>query len=206
MKSFLFLVLWPVLLLSGCAFPGGELTNVWRQPNYFGGPKQSVAVVVLAYRDDSRREAERVFADALRLHGVTARTTYGYLPVQEIFDDEPSAVAKIRGMGVQAVLSVRLADPATLRNFQISPGNPGTGLEPWQNWYDFFDVQSAFATGPDRIRTGAEIGIQATFYSVPDGNLLWSGTALPTVRGDGRQLAELASQIVTALQESALIP
>jgi len=197
-----------LFLTAACFFAGcqtaGEFQNVWRRADYFGGPKASVAVVALAYTPQSRRFVEDTFANALRAHGVRAQTTFGYLPVQEIFDDEPSAVQKIRGLGVDAVLAVRLADPGTLRAIQISPGNPSS-LQPWQNWYDFFDVKGAFATGPEQVRVGKEIGMQATFYEAPEGKLLWSATLLPTVRGDDNQVRELAEQIAAKLQESALI-
>jgi len=204
MKRAALLFLSFVGLLAGCE-TGGEFRNVWQEPDYAGDSMKTIGIVALSQTPTSRRFVEETFANALRIHGVHPVTTYGYLPVEQISGGEPAAVQKIRGLGVDAVLSVRLADPETLKTVSVSPQNGGEGVDSWQNWYDFFGVEGAFSTGPDQVRVGNEIGLQAALHDVPDGRLLWSGTVLPTVRGDDSQVREYAEEIAAKLQEAGLI-
>ncbi len=60
-----------VLLLAGCQ-TAGPANNTWRRPGYFGAPKRSVAVAVLAYRNDARAQYENALVNALHARGVDA--------------------------------------------------------------------------------------------------------------------------------------
>lgn len=199
-----FLLFAAVVALCGCQSSPG--TGVWRKPGYYGGPKKSVAVAVLAHRDDVREEYEKAIAAELAKSGVAAQTTFGKMPTETILANKPVAIEWIKHTGVQAVLVARLADPKTLEAVQISPTNSGNAMKPWQNWFDFFTAQSAFAVNPADIAEGGKIGIQAVMYESPSGTLLWSGTLV--ARADTPELSEkcFASTLAGALKKAALVP
>ena len=193
-------------IFTGCQSGPEASANIWRRPDYFGGPKKSVAVAVLAYHADVRKEVEDALVARLRQQGVNARPTYPVVDTQTIVSNKPAAIERAKSLGVQAVLAVRMVDRDTLKVVQISPGNNGKTLAPWQNWFEFFSVPSAFATNPENVQVGNVIGAQATFYESPSGTLLWSATFTHMVNDSPAQVDQLAAALVAKLHSSALIP
>lgn len=203
MKHFL---LFAAVLVSLCGCQSTPGTGVWRKPGYFGGPKKSVAVVVLVHRDDVRKEYEKAIAAELEKSGVAAQTTFGRMPTGTILADKPAAIESIKHTGVQAVLVARLADPKTLETVQISPTNSGNAMQPWQNWFDFFTAPSAFAVNPATMAQSGKTGIQAVLYESPSGTLLWSGTLVTKAGTPDLSEERFASTLAGALKKALLIP
>jgi hypothetical protein len=194
-----------VLLLAGCQ-PAGSANNTWRRPGYYGAPKRSVAVAVLAYRNEVRAEYENALVAALHARGVDAKATYPLLSTQEIISNKDAAVARAKSLGVEGVLAIRLADKKTLEIYQMSPSNSGDALRPWQGWYDFFGIKSAYATRPEMIQPGSVIGVTGAFFESPSGTLLWSAALTPRVGGSATKPNAFAGAVTLALQRAALIP
>jgi len=194
-------------LFTGCQGGGlGNSVNIWRRPDYFGAPKKSVAVAVLAYRAETRVHLENILVTKLRQQGVDARTTYPVIDTQTIISNKPAAVERAKSLGVQAILAVSMVDRDTLKAVHISTSNSSEGLEPWQNWFEFFSVTSAFATHPEMARPGNEIGAMATFFECPSGHLLWSATFTHLVSNSSSQDDYIAGALVAKLHSAALIP
>ncbi|GAT32156.1 hypothetical protein TSACC_2553 [Terrimicrobium sacchariphilum] len=193
-------------IFTSCQSSPEASANIWRRPDYFGGPKKSVAVAVLAYHADVRKEVEDALVARLRQQGVNARATYPVVDTQTIVSNKPAAIERARALGVKAVLAVRMVDRETLKVVQISPGNNGKTLAPWQNWFEFFSAPSAFVTNPENVQVGNVIGAQATFYESPSGTLLWSATFTHMVNDSPAQVDQLASALVAKLHSAALIP
>ena len=195
------------LLVSGCQTTDSETSaNVWRRPEYYGGPKKSVAVAVLAYRQEVRVRYENALVAALRQRGVNARSTYASIDTQTLVSNRSAAVERAKSLGVDAVLAVRMVDRQTLKAVRFAPGNSGTGLPPWHNWFEFFNVPAAFSTNPEMAQPGQTIGAQATFFECPSGDLLWSATFTRKIGQDPAQANTTATAIVQRLQSAALIP
>jgi len=196
-----------LVLATGCeSLDSSSSTTVWRRPQYFGGPKKSVGVAVLAYRKETRVRMEDALVAALRARGVAAKASYPLIDTQTMVSNKAAAVATAKSMGVEAVLAVRLVDLQTLKNARIAPSNSGEALAPWQNWYEFFTVKSAFATDPAAVRPGQTVGVQATFYESPSGSLLWSATFTEKVLGSESQPGMIAADLVKKLEAAALVP
>lgn len=202
----------PALLLLVAAFSlftGCQTTDsssVWRRPEYYGAPKKSVAVAVLAYRKETRMRLEEALVADLRQRGVNARVTYPLIDTQTLVSNKAAAIERAKATGVEAILAVRMVDLETLKIYQFPASNTGTGLPPWQNWFDFFQAKSAYATNPSMAEPGNAIGVMATFYENPTGVFLWSYTFAPKVTGSTAQLDPISTTIVKKLQASALIP
>jgi len=192
-------------MFTGCQSGADSAANVWRRPDYFGGPKKSVAVAVLAYRAEVRRELEDTLVAQLRQQGVNARATYPLIDTQTIVSNKSAAVERAKALGVQAILAVRMVDRDTLKVVQFSSGNSGKTLAPWQNWFEFFTVPSAFATHPEMAQPGSVIGAQATFFESPSGTLLWSATFTQKIGASPDQSRQLATALVAKLRSAALI-
>ncbi len=60
-------------IFTACQSSPEASANIWRRPDYFGGPKKSVAVAVLAYHADVRKEVE----DALVAGSASRASTPG---------------------------------------------------------------------------------------------------------------------------------
>ncbi len=196
-----------ILLTAACqTTDSGSSTNLWRRPEYFGGPKKSVAVAVLAYRQETRINVENALVAALRQRGVDARTTYSVINTQTIVSNKAAAIERAKALHVDAILAVRMVDRQTLKIFHFSSSNAGTGLPPWTNWFDFFRATSAYSTNPSMAQPGHEIGVMATFYENPTGDLLWFYTFAPKVTGQASQGTAIAASIVSKLQSAVLIP
>lgn len=194
-------------LFTGCLGGGsGNSVSIWRRPDYFGGPKKSVAVAVLAYRMETRMHLENTLVAKLRQQGVDARVTYPVVDTQTIVSNKPAAVERAKSLGVQAILAVRMVDRDTLKAVHISTSNSSAGLAPWQNWFEFFSVTSAFSTHPEMARPGNEIGAMATFFECPSGHLLWSATFTHIVSNSSSQVDYIADALVAKLRSAALIP
>lgn len=196
-----------ILLTAGCqTTDSASSTNLWRRPEYYGGPKKSVAVAVLAYRKETRINVENALVAALRQRGVDARTTYSVIDTQTIVSNKAAAIERAKSLHVDAILAVRMVDRQTLKIFHFSSSNTGTGLPPWTNWFDFFRATSAYSTNPSMAQPGSEIGVLATFYENPTGDLLWFYTFAPRVTGQASQANTIAASIVSKLQSAVLIP
>ncbi len=192
-----------LMVLCGCQSPG---TSTWRKPGYFGAPKKSMSVVVLAYRPEMREQFEKAIASELRKSGVDAKTSYQSMSTQSIVANKPAALETLKHTNVESVLVARLADPKTLESVSISPANSGATMQPWQNWFDYFTAPSAFAVGPASLAAGGKIGIQAVLYESPSGTLLWSATRVSKANASGNSANAFSSTVVQDLKKAALVP
>lgn len=199
MRKFL---LFPIaVILCGCQ--STDSSHVWRRPGYFGPPKKSVSVVVLAYRPETRKEFEDAVAAELQKNGVVAHTTHATLPTQSVISDKAAALGSIKD--ADGVLVARLADPSTLKAVKVAPQNSGETMQPWQNWFDFFTAPKAFAVGPVGMSPGGEAGVQAVLYESPSGQLLWS-EAVVIRRGASLVTPQsFSTAVVAGLKKSAVI-
>ncbi|MFZ4775834.1 MAG: hypothetical protein ACOYM3_10740 [Terrimicrobiaceae bacterium] len=192
-----------LLTLCGCQSSG---TSTWRKPGYFGAPKTSMSVVVLAYRPEMREQFENAIAAELRKSGVDAKTSYQTISTQSLLANKPAALDSLKHTNVESVFVARLADPKTLESVSISPANSGATMQPWQNWFDYFTAPSAFAVGPASMAAGGKIGIQAVLYESPSGTLLWSATRVSNANTTGNSAKAFAGTVAQDLKKAALVP
>lgn len=193
-------LLFVLTLLAGCQSTAP--IKEWRRADDFGAPKNSVAVLVAAYRPEIRAQYENAIVAALAESGVAARPTYNVLPLQQA---KASPSTTIPPLGTEGFLAVRLADPTSVRAYEISGANSGEPLAPWQNWFDFFTTKGTFNTAPVGA-SGREVGIHAAFYDSASGKLLWSATTVRSLSPSRTQSAQVAAVLNRLLSSAALIP
>lgn len=191
------------LLVSLVGCQSSNPVKEWRKPGYYGAPRQSLAVMVAAYRPAMREQYENAICAALRAHGLQAKPTYSSIPLELAFGDRAAAIQRISG--VDGVLVVRPADALSMKAFTVSPSNTGSTLQPWQNWFDFFTADKAFSAPPTAAGAKNQIGIHSALFEFPTGQLLWSATAVTQLDGSASESRQIAQNIAKRLQAAALI-
>lgn len=112
-------------LTPGCS-PSTRITGTWKNPNSDADSISSILVTALTSRANNRQTVESDLAAALNQKGVQALRSMDVLPPSFSNGDTPdkaTLLSKIRGSGVDAILTVALIDKETENRFV--PGNYG---------------------------------------------------------------------------------
>jgi hypothetical protein len=189
-------------LLSGCS--SGELSKVWRDPQFKGTVKN--ALVIAVRKDPVRRRMwEDGFVAELSKHGVAATPSYRLFP--DVLPDTASVVGAIRSNGYDGVIVTRRLGVDTLTTYV-----PGTSRQEFVTKYDplrnsyftyYHDVTDSGYTESERI-VRHEVNVWST---EKDGRMIWSATGEAEEQGAGQSVdREIARLIVPALANQGIIP
>jgi hypothetical protein len=165
------------LALAGCG--STALTNTWTHPAAKGAALSKVAVVSLIEDESQARMAETECARNMR--GALAVPSHEALAGVDLKDRE-AVKNKLTAEGFQAVLILRLA--------RGRDGRPPA--QTFDRYYRYTGDSSVSGPGDTVVR------VESKLYSLPDGQLLWSGesktfaasTAEDVVRDVSRAVAK----------------
>jgi hypothetical protein len=99
------------------------LTDVWKDKDHHT-PLKKIAVFWMAKVPQNRLLAENEFVRQLKARGITAMPVYVVIPPDKLVERDV-ALTKIRDLGVEAVLILRLADKLTVQSPIPQPGPAG---------------------------------------------------------------------------------
>jgi hypothetical protein len=108
-----------LLMLSSCA-PTTKVNAAWKNENY-QGPIRKITVIGASEKQAVRNLFEDEFVRELKARGTDALARYTVLPREQLADKEKAA-AKIKSLGADTVLIVRLVDRKTVQT--SVPGQP----------------------------------------------------------------------------------
>lgn len=196
------LLLAAAALLAGCA--STRLTNAWKDPAFQGPAFTKVMVMGVSNEAGTRRTFEDVFSASLMAAGVIAVPSYTLIPEDgEVGRDRlKEAVQRAGAEGVLVTRIVRVD-----RRTQFSPGYvtavPAVGF--YRDFYGFYSSAWTFHTPPQVVQFDV-MTLETNLWSMPSGNLVWSGTTETFAPGDVRTESEVFARVVIgALRERGLI-
>jgi hypothetical protein len=191
------------LALMGCA-ASSKIVNQWVSPDY-GSPRfKRILVLGVSKQPSLRRTFEDAFVAKLKVEGVDAVPSYGYVA-------EDGEVAEAR---LQAAVSQADADSALItrlvrveRKTEVIPGfyQPSPALT-----CGFYPGYSAFWHGyyePPRIYQYDVYISETSLYDLTRNQLVWSGTVQTTDPGDiNREIKRYVDSVMDGLRSKNLLP
>jgi hypothetical protein len=168
-RAFLWIV--PVLCLLGAASSAQTvLTDVWKDKEYRGRASK-IAVFCIA-RDRTRRILlEDDFVRQLKARGTAGMPVYAVIPPDKMVDKE-TALAKIRGLGADTVITMRLIDKLTARTNISEPAKPGqAGLPPGPRFYEY-------VYDPITLPDGEPAYIETILFDAQTGQRVWAARSV----------------------------
>jgi hypothetical protein len=129
------------------------MTDVWKDKEY-RGPAKKIAVFCIA-QDRARRIAlEDLFITQLKARGTDAMPVYVVIPPDKLVDSE-TALTKIRDLGADVILTVRLVSKLTIQTQIPEPGKTdSTESSRWPNFYRYvYDAPTRETDEPAYLET-----------------------------------------------------
>lgn len=192
-------------LLCSCA--ATSLESTWKSPDYHGGPVRKIAVLAVGDLSDYRPMFEGQFVAQLQQQGQPACNTMDFLALPEIKADKQAAAAKVRTLGADSVLVVRLVDsvhrsalvPATRTTVTTDSGKMGC-----------FDYVAVYVSGPGGMQTSLKLDVylETSLYDLQSEKKIWSAQTKTVLGEDTDRIAvigPLVTKLVTALRTDGLI-
>jgi hypothetical protein len=194
-----------------CSCVGTTMKQTWKSPDYHAGQIHKVAVVAADPRENVRFVLEGQWVTQLQEHGVAAFETRDIMSVAQMKADRKAAAAKLRELGADSVLVMRLASsemqPGSNRQF---PGH--TGLSIGGESYGSFDVYWVGYVPPDpemmMSQMVQDVFLETSVFELKDGQRLWTGLTktVLTENTDRLELVRpLVTKVITAMQKDGII-
>jgi len=180
-----------MLALAGCSHQT-TLSTTWKGPNTAALSFKKVVVVVLNSSPGERRAQEDALVGEIKR--AAAVQSYTLIPDEQL-KDVAAAKQKIVAEGFDAAVILRLVDAR--QQTTVVPGNEAT----WdgQGYLSYKDT-----TG--YVLTDTIVVVEVNLFSVPSGNLLWSGSSETLNPANARALAvEVARAAAAELRTQRLI-
>ena len=180
-----------MLALAGCSHQT-TLSTTWKDPNTAALSFKKVVVVVLNSSPGERRAQEDALVGEIKR--AAAVQSYTLIPDEQL-KDVAAAKQKIVAEGFDAAVILRLVDAR--QQTTVVPGNEAT----WdgQGYLSYKDTSGY-------VLTDTIVVVEVNLFSVPSGNLLWSGSSETLNPANARALAvEVARAAAAELRTQRLI-
>ena len=149
------------------------LTDVWKDKEYQGVPNK-IAVFCIAQDRTRRILLEDEFVRQLKARGGLGMPMYVVIPPDKMVDKE-TALAKVRGLGTDTVLTMRLIDKLTARTTIPEPAKAGqAGQSPGPRFY-------VYAYDPITIPDGEPAYIETILFDAKAGRRIWAARSVTKV-------------------------
>ena len=150
-RIILFLSILAVMTMQGpVASAQTVLTDVWKDKNH-RGPLKKMAVFWIAAVPEKRVLAENEFVRQLKARGINTMPVYVVIPPDKLVERD-AALEKIRGLGVDAILILRLTDRLTAQ--APIPKDGPTGPSGLSGYYQYvYDMPVLGASEPAYVET-----------------------------------------------------
>ena len=195
--------------LCGCAATS-SVHQTWKSPSYTGGPVQKVAVLAVDERELVRQVMESHFAFHLNQQGQSAFVTHDLLSLPAIQADRAGAAARVREMGADSVLIIRLVDQAThAHEVRATPGYFAPTVTGYENagWYGYYSV--AFTDmGTIHGSSSKAVYLETSLFDLKTNQRLWSALTQTVLKENvdrAEEIAPLALKIFAAMRKDAVI-
>jgi len=187
--------LWIVLLailIGTVSTAQTVLTDVWKDKAY-QGTVNKIAVFCIAQDRARRILLEDEFVRQLKARGSLGMPMYVVIPPDKMVDKE-TALAKVRGLGADTVLTMRLIDKLTARTNIPEPVKAGqAGQSPGPRFYEY-------AYDPITIPDGEPAYIETILFDAMAGQRIWAARSVTRVTTiDQKAMSELIGSMLDRL-------
>ena len=206
-----FLWVGSVMLLSmGLVSCGGtKLRDVWRDPQYQGGPLKKIAVLVVDRNEDRRRFAEDTIVQNLPA-GTQAVPGYLLLGPLDANPDKAKIRDRLVSDGFDGALVARLAgiienqttQPSQTYTVTVtqapfySPGGVYDPSYPGAAFPDYYGYATSQVTSPGYTRESTNVVVEMQLFVLPEGKPIWRGVT-DSMNPDSREaLVERITEVV----------
>lgn len=196
-RTLVLLSLLAFTIVPGQAVPAETvLTDVWKDKDQHG-PLKKIAVFWISLVPQNRLFTENEFVRQLKNRGITAMPAYVVIPPDKLVERD-AAMAKIRELGVDAVLIVRPTDKMTAQSPIPRPGPAGTSRlsEYYQYVYD----------AP--VREESDLAyLETNLFEVRNERRIWSARSVTKVAMiDQKALSDFISLMIDRLASDGMLP
>jgi hypothetical protein len=165
-------------LLASCA--STQMTSVWRDSQYTGGPLKKIAIIVVNKDDLARRMVEDETARSLS--GGKTQVVPSYTVIEKLVKDETAIKNTLLANGFDGVLVGRLAaleEDKTYRppSTYVTFGGPYMGAGPaYGNFGGYYGYAYTVAYDPGYTRVDTRAVVETILYKLPEAKPIWTGT------------------------------
>jgi len=153
-------------LLISCV--STQMTSVWRDSQYTGGPLKKIAVIVVNKDDLARRMVEDETARSLS--GGKTQVVPSYTVIEKLVKDETAIKNTLLANGFDGVLVGRLT--AFVENKTYQPPATATYVTFAGYYGAAYNVE--YAPGYTQVETRAVV--ETVLYKLPEAKPIWTGT------------------------------
>jgi hypothetical protein len=195
-------------LLCSCATT--SVKETWKSPEFPGTPVGKVAVIAVEDRGMVRQGFENRYMHEFKASGQEATVTYELFSLAEAKKDKDLALEKLRGVGADSVIIMRLVDSATYYR-EVRPtgeryAGVTTGYEPY-GWYGYYSM-AFMDMGTTWGSLSQKVLLDTTLFDLKTGKKLWSGVTQTTVKENTDRVGEmdpLVNKLVTAMRRDGVV-
>jgi hypothetical protein len=196
-RIILFLLLIEAMTILGQAAAAQTvLTDIWKDKNYHG-PLKKIAVFWIAAVPENRILAENEFVRQLKARGITTMPIYVVIPPDKLVERDV-AMTKIRDLGVDAVLILRLTDRLTVQS-QIPKDGP-TNTSRLSSYYQYvYDMPTLGTSEPAYVETN--------LFDVKTERSIWTARSVSKVDVVNQEIvSNFARTMIDLLASDGMIP
>ena len=185
-------------VLTSCA--STQMTKVWRDSQYTGGPLQKIAIIIVNKDDLARRTVEDETAGSLA--GGRTQVVPSYTVVEKLVKDDTTIKNTLLAQGFDGALVGRLAaivedktyvPPATYVTF----GGPYMGAGPaFGTFGGYYGYAYSVAYDPGYTRVDTRVVVETILYKLPEAKPIWTGTTESMNPNSREELVENISRLV----------
>jgi hypothetical protein len=190
-----------LFFLTACATT--ELTKVWKDNAYTGGPIESVMVVGVSKKAENRKMFEQFFRQQFEANGIKSVASGSVIPG----DNDPDK-DKIKGaaqqQGMQTVLVthlVRLEEEET-----DHPASFTTVQEPDLVFGAYYGEAHRYEYRPGYTEQNTKVQLESNLYETKTEKLIWKAISESINSGSvNKVIEELCKKVMKSLRENKLI-
>lgn len=185
------------MALAGATASGQTvLTDVWKDKDYHGVAKK-VMVFWIVQAPQNRLLAENEFVRQMKARGLSALPAYVIIEPDKLVDRD-TAVKKIKDLGVEALLTLRVTNKQTVQATIPEPGK--TGLSQLASYYQYiYDAPTVDPSGPAYLET--------IFFDAKTERRIWTARSVTKVDViDQKALSDFISLMIDRLAADGMVP
>ncbi len=196
-RILLLLSLLAVTILPEVAVPAETvLTDVWKDKDHRVVVKK-IAVFWILQAPQSRLLAENEFVRQLKARGLSALPAYVIIEPDKLVDRD-TAIKKIKDLGVEALLTLRVTDKQTVQSPIPKPGTTDPSNQ--AGYYQYiYDAPTVDPSGPAYLET--------ILFDVKTERRIWAARSVTKVDViDQKAVSEFIALMIDRLASDGMIP
>jgi hypothetical protein len=185
-------------LIAACA--STQMTSVWRDSQYTGGPLKKIAIIAVAKDDLTRRKVED--ETARNLAGGRTQIVPSYTVIEKLVKDATVIRDALLARGFDGALVARLAAVVEDKTYRppatyVAFGGPYMGAGPaFGTFGDYYGYAYTVAYDPGYTRVDTRVVVETILYKLPEAKPIWTGTTESMNPNSREELVEKIGRLI----------